>query len=256
MSSAIATLSEPHDSDAPAGDAAGDGCTPPSRERRLKMLDRLAEAGMELVEALVAQGKGTGPKVVEGDVGLAFGRVSRGVRLAVLLAEQLSEPGENPREIARAAEAARAQAQAEHRKAHIDRAVRVVRRVARDHCRHEEYGAYGYAARERLDDDDIYGLVATRPVGELVALICRDLGLQPDWDALAEEAWAKAEIASEAAGSPFLEDDDEETDEAGDDSEPLRTIPGPAWRPPSFQERLRDVASDPAIIAAARRSTG
>jgi hypothetical protein len=58
-------------------------------------------------------------------------------------------------------------------------------------------------AFERLGDDDIYGDVATRPVGELVALICRDLGLDPDWDSLAQEAWAREEIESGVESSPF-----------------------------------------------------
>ena len=212
------------------------------------MLDRLAEAGMELVEALVAQGRGTGPKVVDGDVGLAFSRVSRGVRLAVLLQEQLSEPVEDPEEIARAAEAGR-------RKAHIGRAVRIVERVAKDHCRKKPdmIGAYAYEARERLDDDDIYGLVASRPVGELVALICEDLGLEPNWDALAQEAWAQAEIASGAEGSPFLEDWD---DDAGGRGFPE---PGPepaVCRPRTLQDRLDVLAHDPKIPAAARRDSG
>ena len=229
--------------DSPADDPAD---APPRalRERQLERLDRLAEAGMEMIEALVAQAKGSGPKVVDGDVGLAFSRVSRAVRLAVLLQEQLSGPGEDPDERARAAEA-------QGRKAHIDRAVRVVRRVARDHCRREEYAAYAHAARERLDDDDIYGLAATRPLGELVALICRDLGLQPNWDALAEEAWAQAEIASGAQGSPFLEEDDDEDDE---DPEPA---PEPlVLRPQSLQERIAALAHDPEILAAARRDSG
>jgi hypothetical protein len=247
MSSAIATLSEPHDSDAQAWDAAGDGCAPPSRERRLRMLDRLAEAGMELVEGLVAQGKGTGPKVVDGDVGLAFSRVSRGVRLAVLLQEQLSGPGEDPEDAARQAEAGR-------RKAHIGRAVRIVERVAKDHCRKTPgiIAACAYEARERLDDDDIYGLVTSRPVGELVALICRDFGLEPNWDALAQEAWAQAEMASGAPGSPFLDDgDDEEEDE---DPEPGPEPP--VCRPRTLQDRLDFLAHDPDILAAARRDTG
>jgi len=46
--------------------------------------------------------------------------------------------------------------------------------------------------------------VLTRPVGELIALICRDLGLSPDWSLLAEEAWAQAEIAGGEAQSPFV----------------------------------------------------
>ena len=224
-------------------------CAAPSRERRLKMLDRLAEAGMELVEALAAQGKGTGPKVVDGDVGLAFSRAARAVRLAVLLQEQLSEPGEDPEEIARAAEA-------QSRKAHIHRAVRIVERVAKDHCRKKPgiIAACVYEARERLDDDDIYGLVASRPVGELVALICRDFGLQPNWDALAEEAWAQAEIASGAEGSPFLEDWDEEDDEDVEAPEPGPEPP--VCRPRTLQDRLDFLAHDPDILAAARRDSG
>ena len=43
----------------------------------------------------------------------------------------------------------------------------------------------------------------SRPISELIALICQDLGLAPDWPQLAEEAWAKAEIASGAAGAPL-----------------------------------------------------
>jgi len=234
--------------DSPADDPAD---APPRalRERQLERLDRLAEAGMEMIEALVAQAKGSGPKVVDGDVGLAFSRVSRAVRMAVLLQEQLTESGEDPEEIAR-------QAEADRRKAHIGRAVRIVERVAKDHCRKKPdmIAAYAYEARERLDDDDIYGLVASRPLGELVALICRDFGLEPNWDALAAEAWARDEIASGAKGSPFLEDWDEEDAEDGEDPEPGPELP--VLRPLSFQDRLTILAHDPEIIAAARRDSG
>ena len=212
-------------------------------ERQLALLERLAEAGMELVEALVAQAKGSGPKVEGGDVGLAFSRVSRAVRMAVLLHQQLAQGGVDPAEAAHKAEA-------ERRKAHVGRAVRIVRRVAKDHCRikPDMISAYAWEARERLDDDDIYGLAATRPVGELVALICRDLGLQPDWDALAQEAWARAEIDSGAAGSPFLEDWDDEEAEGDEAPEPIR--------PRTLEDRIEALAQDPAVMAAARRDTG
>ena len=43
----------------------------------------------------------------------------------------------------------------------------------------------------------------SRPIGEIVALICKDLGLEPDWGRLAQEAWAQAEIADGDPGSPF-----------------------------------------------------
>jgi hypothetical protein len=58
-------------------------------------------------------------------------------------------------------------------------------------------------ASERLDRDDVYGDLLARPVSELVALICRDLGLDPDWPVLADEAWAREEMADGAPGWPL-----------------------------------------------------
>jgi len=250
MSSEIATRSKTVQSDLEAAGGAADACAqPPSLARRLARLDRLAEAGMELIEALVAQAKGTGPKAVEGDVALAFSRVSRAVRLAVLLHSELVKGAEDP-------EAAQQEA-AQGREAKVESVLRIVRRVARDHCGHKGFalGAYTGEAKERLDNDDIYGLVATRPLGELVAMICDDLGLQPDWGHLAAEAWAQAEIESGAEGSPFLEDDDDEADVEVS----AEAAPGPSrpeWRPPTFQHAVQALAADPAILAAARRDSG
>jgi hypothetical protein len=248
MSAPAAFATEPESPPADLGDP------PPcaSLDRQIALLDRLAEAGMEMIEALVAQAKGSGPKVVEGDVALAFGRAARAVRLAVLLQAELARGGEDPADAAR-------QAEAQDRKAKVDSVVRIVKRVARDHCGQEGFalGAYAGEASERLDNDDIYGLVATRPVGELVAMICEDLGLQPNWEHLAAEAWAQAEIESRAKGSPFLDDDEEEEDEdAGNpaEAEPGRSCPG--WRPPTFQQAVQALAADPAVLAAARRESG
>jgi hypothetical protein len=227
-------------------------------ERQAARLERLAEAGMELVEALTAQARGTGPKVVDGDVGLAFSRVSRAVRMAILLHHQLSQGAADS---AKAAEEAGRRAEAERKKAHVARAVRIVERVAMDHCQVEpsRIGDYVYAARERLEDDDIYGLAAARPVGELVAMICRDFGLEPDWDALEQEAWAQAEIASGAEGSPFLMacDDEDPGDEDPGDGEASEPDPEPqVLTPRTFRDRLTVLAQDPLILAAARRDTG
>jgi hypothetical protein len=250
MPNGNAALSAAIDPDAEPFGAAANPCAPPSLDRQLARLDRLAEAGMEMVEALTAQAKGSGPKVVEGDVALAFGRVSRAVRLAVLLYSELTRGDADPDEIARQAEAGRRQAQ-------VDRTVRIVKRVAAAQCPRDPFAVSAYAkeAAERLDNDDIYGLVASRPLGALIAMICEDLGLQPDWDHLAAEAWAQAEIASGAEGSPFLDADADH----GDDEESAGPEPGaarPAWRPPTFQEALLSAARDPAILAAARRESG
>jgi hypothetical protein len=214
MSSEIAAVSDPADSDAQAWDAASDGCAPPSAERRLRMLDRLAEAGLEIALAVERRVKEAGPDQPLAELNaaaMAYARAARAVRLAILLQEQLADPPEAAPETSEEAEAGR-------REDKVERTVRIVRRVARDHCRHEGFalGAYCHEARERLDNDDIYGLVATRPIGELVAMICEDLGLQPDWDSLAAEAWAQAEIESGAEGSPFVAEDDDEDDRDDD----------------------------------------
>src|SRR5882757_7832906 len=90
----------------PPGEPAANLAEAPSRarlERQLERLDRLAEAGMEMIEALTAQAKGAGPKVVDGDVALAFSRVSRAVRMAELLAKELSGDLKDPQAAAREA---------------------------------------------------------------------------------------------------------------------------------------------------------
>ena len=66
----------------------------PLVERQLQVLGRLADAGMELVEALVAQAQGKrtgGEAVVQGDVAMAFNRVARAVRQTVMLQSKLIE---------------------------------------------------------------------------------------------------------------------------------------------------------------------
>ncbi len=45
-------------------------------------------------------------------------------------------------------------------------------------------------ASERLDQEDFYGDLLDRPVPELVAMICKDLGIEPDLFRFAQEAWA------------------------------------------------------------------
>src|SRR5262249_44535607 len=58
---------------------------------------------------------------------------------------------------------------------------------------------------ERLDDEDLYGDLLERPVSELVARLCKDLGLHPDWAELAEELWAIREAGSGRPGWPLAQ---------------------------------------------------
>jgi hypothetical protein len=71
-------------------------------------------------------------------------------------------------------------------------------------CDQAEVDRLAEESWERLDQDDIYGDLAAKPVSEIIAMVCKDLGLAPDWATLAEEAWAKEEIDSGAAGSPLM----------------------------------------------------
>src|SRR5258706_4369208 len=43
-----------------------------------------------------------------------------------------------------------------------------------------------------------------RPFGEVVALICKGLGMTPDWTAWADEPWAQEEIRTQPPTSPYF----------------------------------------------------
>lgn len=183
--------------------------------QQLRMLGRLAEAGVNLAVGLEQQvaGQEAGGG---GDVGLRYARIARAVRLTLALQSKLMRALDE-RDAASACAARAAQTEqdgadrdetesdeARAARAHGDRVGRIVRRViAAEHADEEVAETLDYEVQERLGDPDIYGDILDRPIGELVALICRDLGLSPDWDRLAEEAWAKDEIKAASPGSPF-----------------------------------------------------
>jgi hypothetical protein len=176
--------------------------------RQVERLDELAELGMRMAQAIQAEKAGGAVTV--------FSRVAKVVRLCGLLQARLIKDMDEARRraliyapmteqadaLAETRERARLDPAHEH-KARIEKIVeRQVKALHRDD--EEEVERLMLEACERLDDDDIYRDVLNRPVGELVALICRDLGVEPDWPRLAEEAWAQDEIAAAPPGSPFL----------------------------------------------------
>jgi hypothetical protein len=151
---------------------------------------------------------------------MAFSRVARAVRMTSLLqARLLKEMDEGARRAAfdnrwaapppepepdAIDDAEIDAAMSEPAFVHKVRVERIVGRVAKAaHDDAETVDRLLAETTERLDDEDLYGDVLTRPVGELVSLICRDLGLDPDWERLSQEAWAQAEMAEAPAGSPF-----------------------------------------------------
>jgi len=208
----------------------------PMVERQLAILGRLAEAGLEIAVALEAQAKG-GQAVIQGDVAMAFNRVARAVRQTIMLQSRLIEALQD-RQAARAGRQAAARAGA----------ARIVRRVIDDDRTNDAERAERLAAEaaERLRAEDFGDLLA-RPFGEAVADICKDLGLAPDWLALAEQcAAAEAALAGKPAEAPnepctgpievrWLDDDDEPS--YGEDPSPSGPVD---WRKRRLGRHARD----------------
>jgi hypothetical protein len=205
--------------------------------RQAMVLEELSEAGLRL--ALSIEGRAAEAPVAEApQIAMAFSRVARAVRLTALLHVKLIEAAQDARrraafvwssDVERAAEDERRRDPAYGHKARVEA---IVARVAKAGCDDEDdIDRIVQETAERLDDDDIYGDVLTRPLGELVALICRDLGLDPDWTSLAQEAWAQAEMRDNPTGSPFAPPSPL-AGEASADLTPRTPVPGRSRRVP------------------------
>ena len=170
-------------------------------ERQLAMLDALAAAGVQAAREVGRQAEAQQTPAAE--ISLAYARVSRAVRLAILLQSQLVEALDTREARLRKAVEDAEDGQAEVRKGRVGR---IVERLAvKAHpADAPEVDRLVREADERLDDMDLYGDLLERPMSEIVARICKDLDLDPDWTALAEELWAREEIAGDDVGAPFL----------------------------------------------------
>jgi hypothetical protein len=178
-------------------------------DRQLYIVGELVEGGFEIAQAIRRQASDeTAPKVVQGDIAAAHACVSKAVRLSLMLQTdmiqnlaRMTSVVSNPAfSAATNTEAARPRLEAQ-RKA---RAHRVVARIARAEKPDAEVAErLVREARERLERGDAFAHVLSLPFSEIIALICKDLGLDPDWPALAQEAWALEEIATGAPGAPL-----------------------------------------------------
>jgi hypothetical protein len=164
-------------------------------ERHGRVLQELTELGMHLARAVSAQAADADPETAHG-LALDFARIARAVRQTVALEARLADE----RQTALAARAQRRQREAE---------IRVQRRTSRietlveraidaEACGDEADNLYA-DLRERLEDADDLAGFHDRPIPEIVALICQDLGLTPP-----ELHWNDADwgIASAAAPPP------------------------------------------------------
>ena len=178
----------------------------PLYERQIAVAGQLAEAGLAMALAVkdrtesLTQAVDVEPGVLEG-MSRAYGRMARAVRLSLMLQDRLIK------ELIAFDKKVAHDAAWDHNVRLSDRkdlAGQVIARViARQHDDSDEAERLTLETAERLDREDLYGAVLSRPVSELVAMICRDLGLDPDWPSLSGEAWAREEAASGVVGWPL-----------------------------------------------------
>ena len=197
-------------------------------EQEVAMLTRLAQIGLDIAEAVrrqaVAQAQaaeraaepGAAPAEVcvgRSEPGLVYPRVARAVRLTLALRSKAVkellalDQGEAQARQARDKAVADAEVEADPVERRRDRIGRIVRRlIEAEEGDPKEVERLSSDVWERLEDEDqdVYGDLMARPIGEIVARICEDLELSPDWKALAREAWAVEEAASGTPGSPFV----------------------------------------------------
>jgi hypothetical protein len=175
----------------------GDGAKAPARalaECQIEALGELVGIGLKIARAIERQvdeaAAGPQPLADLNAAAVAYARVARAVRQSILLQDRLTE----------AQQAAEAEAEAGALRARKDgvkaRMAGVVRSVIEaEHDDAERIERLAAEAMERLEQD-LHGDVLARPVAEIIADICKDLGLHPDWPALALEVSAVEDMAS------------------------------------------------------------
>jgi hypothetical protein len=208
-----------------------EGPLDPDGEREaqlLQVLARLTELGMVLAEKLVAQVTAEDVLPVDvGAVGGAFAKISRGVRMTVMLESKVLKERRLRLDGLEAAHEAKlaamrearwasesAEAEAEERE-QIEKRESAIEEAVKDMIRAERPEGY---ERERLFDRlkgcwkidwSDYSSVYIDNGGEdalvskQIAAFCQDLGLKPDWDLWKDSFWAVEEAEDEAEGSPY-----------------------------------------------------
>ena len=210
------------------------GADPDMRaERRIAVAHRLVEMNLEVAEAVqrlaLAQlqrqteaaesGEAPAPTGRAADPMAAVERAGRSVRLSLALAARLD--GDEPVRKARARDEVSAlrEAQAEDRR-RVEAAARAAEREAaaqREEAVFEVVEATLEASgmdaetleervaeiAERMREGEWEYDYVERPIGAVIAAICEDLDIKPDWLAWADTDWAIEEAATAAPGSPY-----------------------------------------------------
>ena len=197
--------------------------------RQRRMLRRLAEIGMEMAEAMAEEAavrlaavRAVGAKVEAGeaplsalaapgpDVSLAMTRLTRAVRLTLAMEKRLAEAPDPVADARRAAEAERAEREKHERirryftrEGNLGLVRDAVETLIETEAPQDQVERLVQALSERLEDPPDEEDFAELTTGELVARVCADLGLTPDWSLWEEEDWAIDEAERRLRGSPY-----------------------------------------------------
>jgi len=216
-----------------------EGPLDPDGEREaqlLGVLGRLTDLGMVLAERLVAQATADASAPIDaGEVSGAFAKISRGVRMTVMLESKLLKARRLRRDGLEAAHEAKLQAMREARWAkeraeaqeeeneRVEKQQNAIDEAVKDMIRAERPEGY---ERERLFDRldrvwvkdlDAYGKLVLSGgqslydemggedalVSKQIAAFCKALDLTPDWNRWKDSFWASEEAEDEAEGSPY-----------------------------------------------------
>jgi hypothetical protein len=202
-------------------------------ERHLQMLRDLADLGMDLARTVHRQA--TEPAVdeaeapaVRADLGLTFSRIARAVRQTLALEARIADGYREARAEAARRRAIEIEVLGARRKHRVGD---IVQEIIESETPEADRDALLGDLEERLGDDDDAADFGERPLGELVAAICRDLGVIPDWSLWQDEPWS----AEAMAATPPRRDDPPpgENPEPGESpsADPPET-PWPAHDPP------------------------
>ena len=161
-------------------------------EWRARTLRQLVAIGMDMARILHDQAKDaqvSDPGVIGPDLSLRFHRISRSIRMTLELDAKL---------------AAGFQAQAKERKATelTERKALAKEAVSRQVDRDTPDRDLHRERSDRIEREDLEDF-AGKSVSEIIAIICADLGITPDWQAWSLEAWAIEERRTEVPGSPY-----------------------------------------------------
>ena len=166
---------------------------------RADVLKELVEAGMDMVRDM----RGVAAVADGPDMSLRFGRLAKAVRMTLALDARLCD------EAGVAAEERVKARRAEHNTRILDRKIAVHNAVRSciemDVAEGEQRrGMFPDELAQEIDHDDLLEEdYLTKPVSEIVAMICELLDVAVDFNTFRFEDWAKEELSTRPPGSAF-----------------------------------------------------